>query len=457
MNSLEWRVTASLAAIYAVRMLGLFMILPVFALYAESLPGYTPALVGLAIGIYGLTQAIFQIPLGMLSDKLGRKPIIIGGLMVFALGSAIAALAHSLWVIVLGRAIQGLGAVAGPTMALAADLTREENRTRIMAFIGMTIGLSFMGGMILGPIVSQVAGVPGIFWLTVLLAFSGIALIIFAVPNPIHPTQHRDAGIIQDYLGKALRNMALLRMNAGVFILHLVMTANFLVLPPLFEHDLGLPRAEHWKVYLPVFAGSFLVAIPLIIMAEKKHQIRLFLLSSTILLILAEIGMALGYGHINWLLAAFFLFFVGFNFLEAVQPSLVAKYSDVNTKGTAMGIFSSSQFLGIFAGGSLGGMVNHAFQNTAFATTSVFLFSALVVAIWLLIAWQLPQPTFYTSRLLKLDPKRLNSPELIQRDLMQIAGVKEVAVVTEEGVAYLKVDKATLDEASLSAFAPTSA
>lgn len=452
MNSLEWRVTASLAAIYAVRMLGLFMILPVFALYAESLPGYTPALVGLAIGIYGLTQAIFQIPLGVLSDKVGRKPVIIGGLLVFALGSAIAALAHSLWVIVLGRAIQGLGAVAGPTMALAADLTREENRTRIMAFIGMTIGLSFMGGMVLGPIVSHFAGVPGIFWLTMLLAFSGIALIILAVPTPIHPTQHRDAGIIQGYLGKALHNIALLRMNAGVFILHLVMTANFLVLPPIFEHDLGLPRVEHWKVYAPVFAGSFLLAIPLIIIAEKKHQIRQLLLGSTIALILAELGMALGYGHIAWLIAAFFLFFVGFNFLEAVQPSLVAKYSDVNTKGTAMGIFSSSQFLGIFAGGSLGGLVNH-----TYGTVGVFLFSALVVSLWLVLAWQLPQPTFYTSRLLKLDPKRLLSPQALQRELMQITGVKEVAVVAEEGVAYLKVDKATLDETGLSAFAPTSA
>ncbi len=459
MNSLEWRVTASLAAIYAVRMLGLFMILPVFALYAESLPGYTPALVGLAIGIYGLTQAIFQIPLGVLSDKVGRKPVIIGGLLVFALGSAIAALAHSLWVIVLGRAIQGLGAVAGPTMALAADLTREENRTRIMAFIGMTIGLSFMGGMVLGPIVSHFAGVPGIFWLTMLLAFSGIALIILAVPTPIHPTQHRDAGIIQGYLGKALHNIALLRMNAGVFILHLVMTANFLVLPPIFEHDLGLPRVEHWKVYAPVFAGSFLCSIPLIIIAEKKHKIRNLLLGSTLLIMVAEAGMALSYAHINWLLAAFFLFFVGFNFLEAIQPSLVAKYSDVNTKGTAMGIFSSSQFLGIFAGGSLGGVIKQIGNSNGmmWGTPGVFIFSTIIVGLWLFLAMKLPTPTFYTSRLLKLDPKRLLSPQTLQRELMQVTGVKEVAVVTEEGVAYLKVDKATLDETGLSAFAPTSA
>lgn len=452
MNSLEWRVTASLAAIYAVRMLGLFMILPVFALYAESLPGYTPALVGLAIGIYGLSQAIFQIPLGVLSDRLGRKPVIIGGLLVFAIGSAIAALAHSLWMIVIGRAIQGLGAVAGPTMALAADLTREENRTRIMAIIGMTIGLSFMGGMILGPIISQFAGVPGIFWITMLLALLGIALIILAVPTPERAVQHRDAGVMKDYLGKALKNIALLRMNAGVFILHLVMTANFLVLPPIFEHDLGLPRAEHWKVYAPVFAGSFLLSIPLIIIAEKRHKIRTLLLASTVTLILAEVGMAMSYEHIGWLLAAFFLFFVGFNFLEAVQPSLVAKYSDVSTKGTAMGIFSSSQFLGIFAGGALGGMVNH-----TWGTTGVFIFSAIIVGLWLILAIQLPTPTFYTSRLLKLDPLLFSDKELLRQELLAVRGVKEVAVVAEEGIAYLKVDKETLDEARLRAFSPLEA
>lgn len=452
MNALEWRVTASLAAIYAVRMLGLFMILPVFALYAETLPDSTPWLVGLAIGIYGLTQAIFQIPLGTLSDKLGRKPVIVGGLLVFAAGSIIAAMAHSLWMIVAGRAIQGMGAVAGPTMALAADLTREENRTRIMAVIGMTIGMSFMAGMILGPLISQYTGVPGIFWTTSLLALSGIILVTFVVPTPDHTAVHRDTGIIRSYIGKALGNISLLRMNAGVFILHLVMTANFLVLPPIFVHDLDLPRVEHWKVYLPVFLGSFILSLPLIILAEVKQQIRILLLGSTLALIVAEIGMALGHTHIVWLLLAFFLFFVGFNFLEAVQPSLVAKYADVSIKGTAMGIFSSSQFLGIFAGGSLGGIINH-----AWGTTGVFAFSAVVVGLWLILALQLPQPTFYVSKVLKLDPLLFSDPERLQCELLAVTGVKEASISVDEGVAYLKIDKKTLDESALRAFSSPSA
>lgn len=452
MNSLEWRVTASLAAIYAVRMLGLFMILPVFALYAETFPDSTPALAGLAIGIYGLSQAIFQIPLGILSDKIGRKPVIIGGLLVFALGSVIAALSQTMWMIVIGRMIQGMGAVAAPTMALAADLIREENRIRTMGVIGLSIGVSFMLGMIIGPLVSQVGGVPSIFWLTMVLALSGIALVVFAVPTPARTLQHRDAGIIKGYVGTALGNAALLRMNVGVFILHLVMTANFLVLPTIFEHQLGLPNAEHWKVYLPVFIGSFALSIPLIILAEKQRKIRPLLLGCTVALIVAELVMAAGYTHIGWLMAAFLLFFIGFNFLEAVQPSLVAKYSAVNTKGTAMGIFSSSQFLGIFAGGSLGGVINH-----TWGVTGVFLFSAAITALWFMVALRLPQPTFYTSRILKLDPLLFSDPQRLHDALLAIPGVKEVAIATDECIAYLKIDKTTLDATALDAFSPPSA
>ena len=280
------------------------------------------------------------------------------------------------------------------------------------------------------------------------LALIGIVLVLFAIPTALQTKQHRDAGVMRGYLMTTLKNQALVRMNIGVFILHLVMTANFLVLPPIFEHDLALPRIDHWHIYLPIFAGSFLLSIPLIIVAETKHKIRSLLIASTIAILLAELAMEFSYTHISGLLAAFFLFFVCFNFLEAIQLSLVAKYSNVSTKGTAMGIFSSSQFLGIFAGGSLGGIVNH-----HWGTSGVFLFCALVVATWLVIALRLPAPSFYTSRLLKLRDELLINPQQLEHELLSVAGVKEVALAPDEQVAYLKVDKNALDKETLKPFA----
>ena len=451
MNALEWRVALSLSAVYAVRMLGLFMILPVFSLYADNFAGSTEFLTGLAIGIYGLTQALFQIPLGLASDRIGRKPVIIGGLLIFALGSVVAALADSIWIIIIGRTLQGMGAIAAATMALAADLTREEYRARIMAFIGMSIGASFMIAMIVGPLLNAWAGLSGIFWVTMGLALSGILLIVFAVPQPVQIRSHRDAGILRDYIGKTLQNKSLLRMNFGVFILHLIMTANFLVIPQLLEQQLDFPSVEHWKIYLPVFLLSFLLAVPLIILAEKKRKIKNVLLFAVGLLIVSELLMALGYTHNYLLIAAFLVFFVGFNFLEAVQPSLVAKYSAVDTKGTAMGIFSSSQFFGIFIGGTAGGLIDQ-----HFGISGVFIFSAIMATAWLAMSFSLPTPQFYTSRVIKLSTG-ISDWQEIHRRLSAIPGVREVSIVAKEQLAYIKVDKAELDDDALRAFSGTSA
>lgn len=451
MNALEWRVALSLSAVYAVRMLGLFMILPVFSLYADNFPGSTEFLAGLAIGVYGLTQALFQIPLGLASDRIGRKPVIIAGLLIFAFGSIVAAMADSIWLIIIGRTLQGMGAIAAATMALAADLTREEFRARIMAFIGMSIGLSFMLAMVIGPLLNAWVGLSGIFWATMALALSGILLIVFAVPQPVQIRSHRDAGILRDYIGKALQNKSLQRMNFGVFILHLIMTANFLVIPQLLEGQLNVPAVEHWKIYLPVFLLSFLLAVPMIILAEKKRKIKPVLLFAVSLLIVAELLMALGYQHSYLLSGAFLLFFVGFNFLEAVQPSLVAKYSAVDTKGTAMGIFSSAQFFGIFIGGALGGLIDQ-----YFGISGVFIFSAIMATVWLMLSFSLPVPKFYTSRVIKLDTG-ITDWQDIHRRISAIPGVREVSIVAQEQLAYIKVDKAELDDNALRAFSGTSA
>ena len=447
MNKQEWYTAGSLSAVYAVRMLGLFMILPVFALYAESIANATPVLVGVAIGIYGLTQATFQIPLGLLSDKIGRKPVIVSGLLVFALGSVIAASTENIWIIIAGRAIQGMGAVAAATMALAADLTREQNRAKVMSVIGMTIGMSFMLAMIIGPLINEWAGMSGIFWVTAVLAVTGVLLILFVVPKPQKQSSHRDAGINSHFLSATLKNRALWRMNIGVFILHMIMTANFSVLPLIFQDSLGMEGSEHWKIYLPVFVGSFLFSIPLIIIAEKYRKIRTLFLISILAIIIAQFGLAFGRADTIVLMAVFTCFFVGFNFLEAVQPSLVAKYSEVNIKGTAMGVFSTSQFSGIFVGGLAGGLV-----QSQYGYTGVFLFGAAMAWLWMFVALTLPKPSFYTPLILELAKLPEGDVSPLELEISQVQGVKEVSVTLEEGIAYLKVDKKELDEEALQAF-----
>ena len=447
MNKLEKRTALSLAAVYAVRMLGLFMILPVLPLYVTHFEEATPFLIGLAIGIYGLTQATFQIPLGLLSDRYGRKKIIIAGLLLFALGSVVSALSDSIYTIIIGRAIQGMGAIAAATMALAADLTEEDNRAKVMAGIGMTIGVAFAVAMVIGPLINEWLGLSGIFWVTTLLAFVGIALVIFVVPQPKRLFHHRDAGVLGDYILPTLKNPSLMRMNVGVFVLHMIMTANFTVLPLIFRDQIGLVSAEHWKIYLPVFALSFIAAVPLIIIAEKYQKIKQILMGTVLLLAISQLFMAFSLEQ-NWGLIFWFLaFFVSFNFLEAIQPSLVAKYAGVNIKGTAMGVFSTAQFLGIFIGGVIGGLI---LENSD--PSWVFLFGCFGAIIWLALTVTLPTPTFYKSRLLKLNAARLNDSLETTKLLGQVNGVMEVAIAIDEGVAYLKIDKSLLDETKLAEF-----
>ncbi|MCB1854417.1 MAG: MFS transporter [Halieaceae bacterium] len=381
MTALERRSVSSLALLYSFRMLGLFMVLPLLALYAADMPGATPTLIGLALGIYGLGQALLQIPLGWLSDQVGRKPVIVAGLLLFALGSAVAAQADSLWGVVVGRALQGAGAIAATIMALVADLTTVEQRTKAMAVVGMSIGLSFAVALVLGPAVAAWGGLAAVFWLTALLAVAGVVIVLALVPKAPAPlTDHTEVGARVGLVGRSLKNPDLARLNFGVFTLHFILMAFFLIVPGLLEQLAGVDRAHHWQVYLPVVVLSIAGMVPMMRQAERGARPRaMFLLGIGLLLVAllvvgtAPLALALYLG--------LWLFFVGFNYLEATLPSLVSKAVFAGGKGTALGIYSTCQFLGAFAGGAAGGwVVQHLGRNSLLG-----LCLALASCWWLLI------------------------------------------------------------------------
>lgn len=443
MTPLERRAAFSLAAIFAMRMLGLFMILPVFALYAEHLEGVTPLLVGLAIGVYGLTQALLQIPFGMASDRVGRKPVIAVGLLIFALGSVVAAMADTIHGVILGRALQGSGAVAAAVMALVADLTREDHRSKAMAVIGMTIGFSFLIAMVAGPLLGHWIGVPGIFWLTALLALLGIAILFGLVPNPKKITLHRETEPVPAKFTEVLRDRELLRLDLGIFVLHMALTASFVVVP-LALRDAGLLPAEHWHVYLPVMVVAMALAIPFIIVAEVKRRMKEVFVGAVALLLLGQLLFAWA-EHSVWLIGLLLLlFFSAFNLLEATLPSLVSKVAHADSKGTAMGVYSSSQFIGAFIGGVLGG-----WAYGVWGSSGVFLFNAALLLLWLLAASTMRQPRYLSSELMRVGEQSTESAAALEQELLCLAGVVEVSVCSEEGVAYMKLDKQRVDMSAL--------
>ncbi len=440
----EMRSAFSLAGIFSLRMLGLFMILPVFALYSEKLDGATPALMGLAIGAYGATQALLQIPFGLLSDRLGRKPVIAAGLILFALGSVVAAMSTSIYGIILGRAIQGSGAIAAAVMALAADLTREEQRTKAMAIIGMSIGMSFSLALVAGPLLDHWIGISGIFWLTGVLACVGIAVLYLVVPQPEISRPHRDAEPIPAQFISVLRDGQLLRLDFGILTLHMVLTASFTVLPLVLRDNVGLASAQHWHVYLPVLLLSVLAMVPFIILAERRRRLKQVFLSAILLVGLADLGLAFWHFSLVSVSILLFLFYVGFNLLEATLPSLISKVAPPDSKGTAMGFYSSAQFFGAFLGGAIGGWL----QGKA-GVSGVFLFCGAATLVWLVAAASMRSPRYLTSYLLQVGAMDKTAARALAQRLTRVQGVAEAVVIGDEGVAYLKVDKHALDEQAL--------
>lgn len=443
MTASERLASISLAGLFSLRMLGLFMIYPVFSVYAQQLKGATPATIGLALGIYGLAQGILQIPFGILSDYWGRKPIIACGLVLFALGSMLAAVSTSIQGVILGRLLQGCGAVGSAILALAADLTREEHRTKAMAIIGMVIGLSFGVAVVLGPVLNSWVGVSGIFWFTSLLAILGLGVLLWLVPRPRIQQHHRDTQPVPAMFGRILRDGQLLRLNFSVFALHAVLTATFIALPMALHDTAGLAASQQWYLYLPSLIASVFIMVPFIILAEKRQRMRQVLLGAIVVIALSELLMLESARHLVMLALALIAFFSAFNLMEATLPSLVSKLAPADGKGTAMGLFSSSQFLGIFFGGLGGG-----WAYGHYGIAGIFVMLSLLCLLWLIVAWN-TQPRYLSSRLLhvgRLDAVRATQ---LQLQLRQIGGVEEAIVIPDENTAYLKVDLQRLDEASL--------
>lgn len=390
MSSSEIRAGASLASIFALRMFGLFLILPIFAIHAKTLPdGDNAALVGMAMGIYGLTQACLQILFGMASDKYGRKPVIIVGLILFAAGAVIAAMSHTVLGILIGRAVQGAGAISAAITALLADTTREEHRTKAMAMVGGSIGISFALSLVLAPVLYQRIGMDGIFILTAIMAIAAIAVVTWITPDaPSVPT-------VKVPLIEVLKNPELMRLNLGVFVLHLSQVAMFVVVPSALVQYAHLPLDQHWEVYLPVVFGSFFLMLLAIMRGERSGKMKQIFVWSIALLMLVQLGFWGFLENATMLIAMLFAFFLAFNILEASQPSLVSRLAPPSAKGAALGVYNTLQALGLACGGFVGGWMK---QNVS--AGSVFIFTAILSLIWLIIASRMPEL-----------PKRASKPD----------------------------------------------
>lgn len=444
MTSLEKQSIAGLSAIFGFRMLGLFMIFPVFTLNAGQYEHATPMLIGFAIGAYGLTQALLQIPFGMLSDRIGRKRVITFGLLLFAAGSIVAALADNIYLVIAGRLLQGSGAIAAAIMALTADLTRDEHRTKAMASIGISIGISFSIALAAGASLAHWIGLSGIFWFTAALALVGIAILHLWVPAPIHASRHRDLKPVPQQIGQVLRHPDMRRLVVSILVLHLLLTLSFFALPIALQDLAGLTKEHHGFAYLPVLLLALVCMIPFIIIAEKHRKMKPIFIAAVAMLAIAQLGWALLPTSLASLLFFLWLFFTAFNILEASLPSMMSKLSPLANKGTAMGVYSSAQFIGAFLGGVLGGGL-----YTLWGPIGIFAFGTLLTLVWALFLLPMQPLIHLSSRILSLPKLTTDNANDIASQLLAITGIKDVIIVVDEKVAYLKYQPEELDEIRL--------
>ncbi|MFD1382609.1 MFS transporter [Rhodanobacter aciditrophus] len=448
MDVIERRSVLALALVYLFRMLGLFLIMPVISVAADGLDGADAALIGTAIGIYGFTQASLQIPMGMMSDKIGRKKVILFGLILFALGSVICANADSIASLIIGRAIQGAGAIASTLMALLSDVTKEQNRTKAMATVGISIGASFMLSLILGPILFQWVGLSGLFYLSFAFSFVGMALVIWAVPNVTQHSFRRDTTPSYQALGRVIKDGRLRFLNVSVLLLHGSLTALFVAIPSMLVERYGLALGQHSILYLVVMAAAFIAMLPLVIAAEGKGKMKQVL--TLVIFLMGLTTLLMEWTTHLWLFAiAVCLFFVAFNTLEATLPSTLSKLAPVGYRGTAMGVFSTHQFMGAFVGGAGGGWL---LQNTSVET----MFSVIggMWLIWSIVSLLQPVPRKIASMAFSIATHSEQDIERLKEQLKAIQGVEDMQIFADEQTAYLKVDKQQLDKAALQQVAP---
>ncbi len=439
MNSIERVSTFSLALLYTFRMLGLFMVLPVLSLYmspevtGRTISGATPLLIGLAIGGYGLTQALMQIPFGTLSDRYGRKVMITIGYILFITGSVVAAVSDHIYGVVIGRALQGCGAVAACIMALLGDLTSEQTRTRSMAMVGASIGLSFAVAIVLGPIVDSYWGLSGIFWLTAVLGVVGLLILWKVVPNPPVILHSLETLSTRGGLKKSLFNGQLQRVYWGVLILHAMLTALFIILPTRIIDIFGIEASMTGWVYLPVVILGFVLAVPFILVAEVKRQMKWMMILSVALMLLVSLALLADITSAVILALLLLLFFTAFNLMEATLPSLVAKLASAGTRGSAMGLFSSHQFFGAFLGGWLGGL---ALQHGG--DQMLLIGCSSLLGLWLILVASMDKPNFVKGVSVKLPSKEKYDEHISVLNSME--GVLEVFHYEQMQTLYIKYD-----------------
>jgi MFS family permease len=439
MHTSWFRAVFPIALIFSFRMLGLFMLIPVFSVMAGSLQDSTPFLIGLGLGAYGLTQGLLQIPAGMMSDHFGRKPIITLGLLLFALGSVIGAISDSIYGILIARTLQGMGAVGSVLIALTADLTPDSHRTRSMAVIGMTIGISFAIAMVISPSIARFSGLSGIFWFSAGISLLGLVILWTVVPTPKKEVFHPDSSPNIALLAQVTRSSALMRLNSSIFLQHFLLTTTFYAVPIILQKPLADGSTlQTWYFYLPIMLVAFCTMIPFIILAESKKKMKGVLLGAITAILLSQLLLACYSTLFVCFTLLVVIYFTGFNILEACLPSLISKHAPLESKGTAMGVYSSFQFLGIFVGGVVAGLLYSHFQ-----TSGIFYTNTFVCLIWIYIVRDFEPMAYTSTSIFKINDQCDRS--LLQQALLQMKGVQSVFCAPNEPLVFLKVNKKHFD------------